>query len=119
MRRFRHDDPAFAAAFTAFVNERRETPEEVDAVVRDVLAAVRAEGVTALLRYARDFDRVDLTEATLPIYIWGQLRFAAKLPGVLALGTLLLLASFVLMTIAEILRRRAARRTQNEGGLYA
>ncbi|SDA77207.1 ABC transporter permease [Mesorhizobium qingshengii] len=59
------------------------------------------------------------TDATLPIYIWGQLRFAAKLPGVLALGTLLLVASFLLMTIAEILRRRAARRTQNEGGLYA
>ncbi len=59
------------------------------------------------------------TEATLPVYIWGQLRFASKLPGVLALGTLLLIASFLLMTIAEILRRRAARRTQNEGGLYA
>ncbi|MDX8537904.1 ABC transporter permease [Mesorhizobium abyssinicae] len=59
------------------------------------------------------------TEATLPIYIWGQLRFAAKLPGVLALGTLLLFASFLLMTIAEILRRRAASRTRNEGGLYA
>ncbi|TGQ67473.1 ABC transporter permease [Mesorhizobium sp. M00.F.Ca.ET.186.01.1.1] len=59
------------------------------------------------------------TEATLPIYIWGQLRFASKLPGVLALGTLLLVASFLLMTVAEILRRRAARRTQNEGGLYA
>jgi spermidine/putrescine transport system permease protein len=59
------------------------------------------------------------TEATLPIYIWGQLRFAAKLPGVLALGTLLLVASFLLMTVAEILRRRAARRTQNDGGLYA
>jgi spermidine/putrescine transport system permease protein len=59
------------------------------------------------------------TEATLPIYIWGQLRFAAKLPGVLALGTLLLVASFLLMTVAEILRRRATRRTQNEGGLYA
>lgn len=59
------------------------------------------------------------TETTLPIYIWGQLRFASKLPGVLALGTLLLVASFLLMTIAEILRRRAARRTQNEGGLYA
>ncbi|TPM41304.1 ABC transporter permease [Mesorhizobium sp. B2-2-3] len=59
------------------------------------------------------------TEATLPIYIWGQLRFAAKLPGVLALGTLLLVASFLLMTVAEILRRRAARRSQNEGGLYA
>ncbi|MER8574270.1 ABC transporter permease [Mesorhizobium sp. M1338] len=59
------------------------------------------------------------TEATLPIYIWGQLRFAAKLPGVLALGTLLLVASFLLMTVAETLRRRTARRTRNEGGLYA
>ncbi|CCV05003.1 Binding-protein-dependent transport systems inner membrane component [Mesorhizobium metallidurans STM 2683] len=59
------------------------------------------------------------TEATLPIYIWGQLRFASKLPGVLALGTLLLAASFLLMTVAEILRRHAAKRTQNEGGLYA
>ncbi|MER9460711.1 MULTISPECIES: ABC transporter permease [unclassified Mesorhizobium] len=59
------------------------------------------------------------TETTLPIYIWGQLRFAAKLPGVLALGTLLLVASFGLMTVAEILRRHAARRTQSEGGLYA
>ncbi|CAM5489370.1 putrescine transport system permease protein [Aquamicrobium terrae] len=59
------------------------------------------------------------TEATLPIYIWGQLRFAAKLPGVLALGTLLLVGSFLLLSLAEILRRRAARRTQSEGGLYA
>lgn len=59
------------------------------------------------------------TEATLPIYIWGQLRFAAKLPGVLALGTLLLIGSFALLSIAEILRRRAARRTQSEGLLHA
>lgn len=59
------------------------------------------------------------TEATLPVYIWGQLRFAAKLPGVLALGTILLVGSFVLLTIAEMLRRRAARRVQNEGGALA
>jgi spermidine/putrescine transport system permease protein len=55
------------------------------------------------------------TEPTLPIYIWGQLRFAAKLPGVLALGTLLLVGSFILLTIAEVLRRRAERRTQMKG----
>jgi histidinol dehydrogenase len=67
MRRFRFDDPGFAAAFSAFVAERRETPEEVDAIVRDVLAAVRAEGVSALLRYAREFDNVELTEATLRV----------------------------------------------------
>lgn len=67
MRRFRFDDPGFEAAFSAFVAERRETPEEVDAVVRDVLSAVRTEGVAALLRYAREFDRVELTEATLRV----------------------------------------------------
>lgn len=67
MRRFQHDDPGFEAAFSAFVAERRETPEEVDAIVRDVLAAVRAEGLAALLRFAREFDRVELTEATLRV----------------------------------------------------
>ena len=67
MRRFRFQDPDFQAAFAAFVAERRETPEEVDEVVRDVLAAVRAEGVAALLRFARAFDRVDLTEDALRV----------------------------------------------------
>lgn len=67
MRRFRFSDPAFQTAFAAFVSERRETPEEVDAIVRDVLAAVRAEGLTALLRYAREFDKVELTEATMRV----------------------------------------------------
>lgn len=52
------------------------------------------------------------TEPTLPVYIWGQLRFAAKLPGVLALGTIMLVASILMLTLAEILRRRAERRTQ-------
>jgi len=52
------------------------------------------------------------TEPTLPVYIWGQLRFAAKLPGVLALGTIMLAASILMLTFAEILRRRAERRTQ-------
>jgi len=59
------------------------------------------------------------TEPTLPVYIWGQLRFAAKLPGVLALGTLLLVASFLLLTLAEILRRRAERRTNLAGAAIA
>jgi spermidine/putrescine transport system permease protein len=52
------------------------------------------------------------TEPTLPVYIWGQLRFAAKLPGVLALGTIMLVASILMLTLAEILRRRTERRTQ-------
>lgn len=67
MRRFRFTDPDFQGAFTAFVEERRETPVEVDAVVRDVVAAVRAEGLSALLRFAREFDRVELTEDTIRV----------------------------------------------------
>ncbi|WP_334164765.1 histidinol dehydrogenase [Phenylobacterium sp.] len=67
MRRFRFSDPDFEAAFSAFVAERRDTPEEVDSIVRDVLAAVRAEGLPALLRFARDFDRVELDEAGLRV----------------------------------------------------
>jgi len=55
------------------------------------------------------------SDPTLPIYIWGQLRFASRLPSVLALGTIMLIGSFVLITIAELLRRRAVRRTRIEG----
>ncbi|TCL71166.1 ABC transporter permease [Rhizobium sp. BK251] len=47
------------------------------------------------------------TEPTLPVYIWGQLRFAAKMPGVLALGSLMLAFSIILITIAETVRRRS------------
>ena len=67
MRRFNFDDPNFEAEFSSFVAERRETPDDVDAVVRAVLRAVRTEGVDALLKYAREFDRVELTEATLRV----------------------------------------------------
>ncbi|THD62722.1 histidinol dehydrogenase [Phenylobacterium sp.] len=67
MRRFRLTDPDFETAFSAFVDERRETPEDVDAVVRDVIAAVRADGLAALLRFARDFDGLDLDENSLRV----------------------------------------------------
>src|SRR5260370_38085032 len=67
MRRFRFTDPDFETAFSAFVDERRETPEEVDAVVRDVIAAVRADGLAALLRFAKDFDGVALDEQSIRV----------------------------------------------------
>ena len=43
-------------------------------------------------------------EQTLPIYIWGQLRFPQALPNVLALGALILLASCILVALAEWVR---------------
>jgi spermidine/putrescine transport system permease protein len=45
------------------------------------------------------------TEQTLPVFIWSQLRFPAKLPGILAMGVLILAASIVLVVLAEWVRR--------------
>ena len=47
---------------------------------------------------------------TMPVYIWGLLRFPASLPVVMALGTILVALSILLLTIAEILRRRGMAR---------
>jgi histidinol dehydrogenase len=67
MRRFDFVQPDFQTAFRAFVEERRETPEEVDSAVRDIVAAVRAEGLAALLRFAREFDKVELDETSIRV----------------------------------------------------
>lgn len=56
------------------------------------------------------------SNTTLPVYIWGQLRFASKLPEVMALGSLMMLLSISLLTIAEIARRRAEKRVMAQGG---
>ena len=45
-------------------------------------------------------------DATLPLFIWSQLRFPAKLPGVLALGSCILAFSFVMVIVADVVRRR-------------
>lgn len=67
MRRFLFSDPDFEARFAALVNERRDTPEDVEAIVRDVLAAVRREGLPAVLRYGAQFDGVEISEADLRV----------------------------------------------------
>ncbi|MCX8516395.1 MAG: ABC transporter permease, partial [Alphaproteobacteria bacterium] len=38
------------------------------------------------------------TENTLPLYLWSQLRFIQKLPHILALGSLILLSSVILIS---------------------
>ena len=47
-------------------------------------------------------------QPTLPVYIWSQIRFPAKLPNVLALGSILLLTSVLLLVLAEYFRRRSS-----------
>jgi histidinol dehydrogenase len=65
MRRFDVSAADFDTAFAAFLAEPRGSPLDVEQAVIQVIEAVRAEGVAALLRFSRDFDRVELTEETL------------------------------------------------------
>ena len=57
MRRFRSTDPDFTAAFRGFLNERRGSPADVDAAAAEVLAAVKADGLKAVLDYTRSSTR--------------------------------------------------------------
>ena len=50
------------------------------------------------------------TDVTLPVYIWSQLRFPSKLPSIMALGSILLALSVLLLVLAEWFRRRSATR---------
>lgn len=54
------------------------------------------------------------TQSTLPMYIWGQLRFPQDFPSLLALSTLILLVSFVL--IFSSLRLARIGQPVNAGG---
>lgn len=64
-----------------------------------------------LLSFIVSFDEFLLSfflqgqQPTLPVYIWSQLRFPAKLPGVLALGAVILVVSCVLVVVAEWVRQ--------------
>lgn len=49
------------------------------------------------------------TDVTLPVYIWGQLRFPARLPSIMALGFLMVLLSLLLLLVAEYFRRRSTQ----------
>ena len=55
------------------------------------------------------------TEPTLPIFIWNQLRFPQKLPGVLALGACILVVSFVVVCFSQWLRRRGGAELSDTG----
>ena len=54
--------PDFGMAFTALVEARRESDEDVSRDVTAILKRVRAEGDAAILDLTRQFDRHDLAE---------------------------------------------------------
>ncbi|WP_296714161.1 histidinol dehydrogenase [Rhodoblastus sp.] len=66
---FRLDAAAadFGEKFEKLLHMKRETAEDVDAIVRDIIADVIARGDAALIDYSRRFDRIELTPETLRI----------------------------------------------------
>ena len=59
--------PDFARAFEAFLGEKREVSDDVDAAVRGILADVRQRGDAALNDYTQRFDHLDLRTTGLRI----------------------------------------------------
>jgi len=91
--------------------------ETVPGTFRRVTLPIVAPGLVAsiLVTFTVSFDEFVLAfflagnQPTLPVYIWSQIRFPAKLPNTLALGSLLLLGSIALLIVAEYFRRKSAR----------
>ena len=66
-KRLQTRDPGFEAAFAAFLGEKREASEDVDAAVAAILADVRTRGDAALIELTQKFDRVDLGKVGLRV----------------------------------------------------
>ncbi len=67
MKRLNTAEPSFADAFRALVLDARETTSRVDGPVAAIIADIRARGDAGLLAYTHQFDRLDLTAATLRV----------------------------------------------------
>ena len=59
--------PGFEAAFTTLLNAKREDSPDVDTVVADIIADVRARGDQAVIDLTTKFDRIALTPDRLRI----------------------------------------------------
>ncbi|QRM55472.1 ABC transporter permease [Sinorhizobium sp. BG8] len=112
--------PRFEGMDPSLEEAARDLGEGPLMTFRRVVLPIAAPGIISslLLTFSVSLDEFVLafflagTDSTLPIFIWSQLRFPNKLPGVLALSTLILAFSFTLVLIAEKLRRSGASAEQ-------
>lgn len=64
-----------------------------------------------LLTFTVSFDEFIMafflsgSDATLPMYIWGQLRFPQNFPSILALASVILIMSFILVVLGQWINR--------------
>ncbi len=73
-------DAGFEDAFAALLSAKREDSPDVDAVVADIIADVRARGDAAVIELTARFDRVRLTSATLRMSDVAVAEAAAQVP---------------------------------------
>jgi histidinol dehydrogenase len=73
--------PGFEGDFSAFLGRNRDTDENVDRIVADIIADVRARGDAAVLEYTKKFDKVDVDAQGLRITQAEREKAAAKVPA--------------------------------------
>jgi histidinol dehydrogenase len=73
--------PGFEGDFSAFLGRNRDTDENVDRIVADIVADVRARGDAALIEYTRKFDRLETDAAGLRVSRAEREKTAAKVPA--------------------------------------
>jgi spermidine/putrescine transport system permease protein len=89
---------------------------------RVILPLISSAVVAAwLVAYTVSFDEYVLASflvgpaPTLPVYLFGQLRFAKKFPQVVALAIIVMIVSLSLVLLAEWLQRRGSEVTLSRG----
>jgi len=73
--------PGFERDFSAFLGRNRDVDENVDRIVADIVADVRARGDAALLEYTRKFDKLETDARGLRIAQGEREKAAAKVPA--------------------------------------
>jgi histidinol dehydrogenase len=72
--------PGFEKDFSTFLGRNRDTDENVDRVVAEIIADVRARGDAAVVDYTKTFDNVDTDASGLRISDPERRAAAAKVP---------------------------------------
>lgn len=73
-------------------------------IVPALMAAFLTAFTTSFDEYAMSVFIVG-TDATLPVYMYSQLRFPRRLPIIVTLGAIIMISSIVIIVLAERLRR--------------
>ena len=104
----------FAAYSAAIEEAAMDLGADEWTTLRRISLPIAMPGIVSclMLSFTTSFDEFIVsfflvgTKSTLPLFLWSQLRFPNQLPLMLALGSLILLASGALVLLAEAIRRR-------------